>query len=174
MNDCESDIKRFECGRLEKKTQATDTSEALPTQQGRTIECLSLKFQDLDNKCKKQIVRVTELQSDDFHLDRTLYFACRDDRERLCERISSGNGRVYKCLMKQKFNQLMSRKCQAELTRRQKIIVEDYNSDRSLVMACRNDIIRHECRKDLRNNNNSEPYQMASVMLCLETAIRDG
>lgn len=38
--------------------------------------------------CKKAILRVAELSSDDFHLDRHLYFACRDDRERFCENVS--------------------------------------------------------------------------------------
>lgn len=38
--------------------------------------------------CKKSIMRVAELSSDDFHLDRYLYFACRDDRERFCETVS--------------------------------------------------------------------------------------
>ena len=169
VQDCEADIQKYECGRLEKESK----TQSLPTEQGKTIECLSLKFQDLENKCKKQIVRVTELQSDDFHLDRVLYFACRDDRERFCERISSGNGRVYKCLMKQKFNELMSKECQKELTRRQKIIVEDYKSDKSLVMACKSDIINSGCRKELRANV-SEPMQMAGIILCLESSIRDG
>jgi golgi apparatus protein 1 len=169
VQDCDSDIKRLECGRIEKDS----SSQQAPTEQGKTLECLSLKFQDLENKCKKQIVRVTELQSDDFHLDRVLYFACREDRERFCERISSGNGRVYKCLMKQKFNELMSKECQKELTRRQKIIVEDYKSDKSLVIACKNDIIKSDCRKELRANV-SDPIKMAGVILCLESAIRDG
>lgn len=37
--------------------------------------------------CKKSIMRVAELSSDDFHLDRHLFFACRDDRERFCENV---------------------------------------------------------------------------------------
>lgn len=38
--------------------------------------------------CKKAIMRVAELSSDDFHLDRHLYFSCREDRERFCENVS--------------------------------------------------------------------------------------
>lgn len=38
--------------------------------------------------CKKAIMRVAELSSDDFHLDRYLYFSCREDRERFCENVS--------------------------------------------------------------------------------------
>lgn len=39
--------------------------------------------------CKKAIMRVAELSSDDFHLDRYLYFSCREDRERFCENVST-------------------------------------------------------------------------------------
>jgi len=48
------------------------------------------------------------MQSDDYHLDRALYYACREDRERLCSRVASGNGRVYRCLYEQKFNNMMT------------------------------------------------------------------
>ena len=167
INDCQNDINKYDCGRLEK------ANDNLPTQQGKTIECLSKKFQDLEDTCKKQIVRITELQSDDFHLDRPLYFACREDRERLCESITSGEGRVYKCLMKNKFNQLMSKQCQEQLTRRQKIIAQDVKADKSLILACKKDIIQHNCRKELRTSN-SETLQLPALILCLEGAVRDG
>lgn len=42
----------------------------------------------IKDDCKKAIMRVAELSSDDFHLDRYLFFACRDDRERFCENVS--------------------------------------------------------------------------------------
>lgn len=51
---------------------------------------------------------MAELQADDYQLDRQLYFACREDRERLCSSIVPGNGEVYKCLFKHKFDQQMS------------------------------------------------------------------
>ena len=48
------------------------------------------------------------MQSDDYHLDRALYRACREDRERFCSNVAGGNGRVYRCLYEQKFNNMMS------------------------------------------------------------------
>ena len=48
------------------------------------------------------------MQSNDYHLDRALYYACRDDREHLCAHVTGGNGRVYRCLYAQKFNRMMS------------------------------------------------------------------
>ena len=48
------------------------------------------------------------MQSDDYHLDRALYFACRDDRERFCSQVLSGSGRVFRCLYEHKLNVMMS------------------------------------------------------------------
>lgn len=53
--------------------------------------------------------RLAELQADDFHLDRALFFACREDREKFCEKTRAGEGRVYKCLMKYKMERGMSK-----------------------------------------------------------------
>ena len=46
--------------------------------------------------------RLAELQADDFHLDRPLYFACRNAREIFCRNLKAGDGRIYKCLMRNK------------------------------------------------------------------------
>lgn len=59
------------------------------------MQCLNNKLSNVTNlsqqerdyiknfpeKCFLQVNRLTELQSDDFHLDRPLFFACREDRE---------------------------------------------------------------------------------------------
>lgn len=45
------------------------------------------KAHQIKDVCKKSIMRVAELSADDFHLDRYLYFSCRDDRERFCENV---------------------------------------------------------------------------------------
>ena len=41
-------------------------------------------------------------QSQDYHLDRALFFACKSDREIFCEKVISGDGRVYTCLLRNK------------------------------------------------------------------------
>lgn len=73
------------------------------------MSCLSSKHQLLSSVCLKHISRLAEMQSDDFQLDRALYTACRADRERFCPRVPTGNGRVYRCLYEQKFNNMMSK-----------------------------------------------------------------
>ena len=72
------------------------------------MSCLSERHPELTASCRKEIFRLAEMQSSDYHLDRALYYACRDDRERLCGKVPSGNGQVYRCLYEQKFNSIMS------------------------------------------------------------------
>ena len=63
------------------------------------MACLN-RQPNLRPKCKKQLLLVAELQADDYHLDRPLYYACKDDREILCEKTVAGDGRIFKCLYK--------------------------------------------------------------------------
>jgi len=49
-------------------------------------------------------------QADDYHLDRPLYFACREDRERFCSQVQAGNGQVFQCLLMNKHDQRMKPK----------------------------------------------------------------
>ena len=60
--------------------------------------------------CEKQILRVADLQSEDYHLDRQVYYACRMDREKLCSDVKAGEGQVYKCLFSKKEDGGMSHK----------------------------------------------------------------
>jgi len=62
----------------------------------------------LNTDCKLQLLRVAELQSDDYHKDRRLFLACRDDRETFCHNVRAGSGNVYKCLFQHKFDLKMT------------------------------------------------------------------
>lgn len=75
--------------------------------QGKILECLVNKIGDLYDGCRKQLLRVVELQADDYYLDRQLYYVCREDRERFCVDVSVGGGKIYECLFKYKFDKMM-------------------------------------------------------------------
>ena len=79
-----------------------------PHTQGHTLDCLGLHVGDLDTMCKRQILRIAELQADDYHLDRPLFYACRDDREKFCPKTKAGNGKVFRCLYRHKLERYMS------------------------------------------------------------------
>ncbi|CAG2104936.1 unnamed protein product [Medioppia subpectinata] len=158
---CAKDIDDLKCGRIDTNSESTHT-------QGETIECLEKSADKLSPKCEHQILRIAELQSDDFHLDRGLYFACRDDREKFCHRIQSGDGRVYRCLMKHKLERDLSRGCREKLFQREMLAVRDYKVAHGLAKACKQDIRTYRCREDTSDH---KEIRLAQILLCLENAV---
>ncbi|KAF3855356.1 hypothetical protein F7725_023411, partial [Dissostichus mawsoni] len=124
----------------------------------------------IKDECKKSIMRVAELSSDDFHLDRYLYFSCREDRERFCENTLAGEGRVYKCLFNHKFEEAMSEKCREALTTRQKLIAQDYKVSYSLAKACKSDLRKYRCSAD-SNVPRAREARLSYLLLCLESCV---
>uniref|UniRef100_A0A669DS99 Golgi apparatus protein 1 n=1 Tax=Oreochromis niloticus TaxID=8128 RepID=A0A669DS99_ORENI len=151
--------------------------------QGEVIACLEkalvreVEQQDrahpIKEECQKAILRVAELSSDDFHLDRHLYFSCRDDRERFCQNIQAGEGKVYKCLFNHKFEEAMSEKCRDALTTRQKLISQDYRVSYSLAKACKLDLRKQRCSLDTSLPRAREA-RLSYLLLCLEAAVHRG
>nr|XP_045603883.1 Golgi apparatus protein 1-like [Procambarus clarkii] len=175
VNNCKEEIEKFKCGRVDV------AHEGQPHSQGSTIECLTNHASQLNppdpnkqlgRQCHKQILRLAELQSDDFHLDRALFFACREDREKFCENIRSGEGRVYKCLMKHKTERGMSKECVDQISRRQQLTVQDYRVNRGIVRACRSAISENSCRKG--SSDDIHEVKLSRILLCLENALRKG
>ena len=66
--------------------------------QGQTLECLARLVDKLTDTCRRQVILVSKLQADDFHLDRPLYYACSDDSENLCGSVNPGKGAIFECL----------------------------------------------------------------------------
>lgn len=162
---CSHDIDKFKCGRLDPDADTKGHT------QGATIECLEQHASKLDQECRREILRVAELQSDDFHLDRALYFACRDDRERFCASVQSGDGRVYRCLLRQKSHRDMSETCREKLFQREMLVVHDYKVSKGLAKACKEDIRAYKCRAD---TSGRREIRLAQILLCLENAMQLG
>ncbi|TRY85806.1 hypothetical protein DNTS_011855 [Danionella cerebrum] len=176
MDQCKEDINKMHCG-------SVSTGEKDLHSQGETIACLEkglvTEAEDqpgsyrIREECKKAIMRVAELSSDDFHLDRHLFFSCREDRERFCENTPAGEGKVYKCLFNHKFEETMSEKCKDALSTRQKLIVQDYKVSYSLAKACKPDLRKHRCNMDTAMPRAREA-KLSYLLLCLEAAVHRG
>uniref|UniRef100_A0A3P9HKZ8 Golgi apparatus protein 1 n=1 Tax=Oryzias latipes TaxID=8090 RepID=A0A3P9HKZ8_ORYLA len=176
MDKCKEDINLLHCGSI-------NVGQKDIHSQGEVIACLEkalVKEAEQQNhihpikeECQKAILRVAELSSDDFHLDRHLYFACRDDRERFCLNVQAGEGRVYKCLFNHKFEEAMSEKCRDALTTRQKLISQDYRVSYSLAKACKLDLKKQHCSLDTTLPRAREA-RLSHLLLCLEAAVHRG
>uniref|UniRef100_A0A671VWJ9 Golgi apparatus protein 1 n=1 Tax=Sparus aurata TaxID=8175 RepID=A0A671VWJ9_SPAAU len=177
MDKCKEDINSLHCGSINVGHKDVHS-------QGEVISCLEKALvkeaeqQDaharpIKEECQKAILRVAELSSDDFHLDRHLYFSCRDDRERFCQSIQGGEGKVYKCLFNHKFEEAMSEKCRDALTTRQKLISQDYRVSYSLAKACKLDLRKQRCSLDT-NLPRAREARLSYLLLCLEAAVHRG
>uniref|UniRef100_A0A672JV33 Golgi apparatus protein 1 n=1 Tax=Sinocyclocheilus grahami TaxID=75366 RepID=A0A672JV33_SINGR len=175
MDKCKDDINKLHCG-------SVNTGDKDIHSQGEVIACLEKGLVSeaeeqpaitIKEDCKKSIMRVAELSSDDFHLDRHLYFACREDRERYCENTPAGEGKVYKCLFNHKFEESMSDKCKDALSTRQKLIAQDYKVSYSLAKACKPDLRKYRCNMDTAMPRAREA-KLSYLLLCLEAAVHRG
>ncbi|XP_012945019.1 Golgi apparatus protein 1 [Aplysia californica] len=172
VSDCNEDIAKYHCGRLEPSEE--DDS---PHSQGHVVACLNKK-DDLQTKCKTALLKVAEIQADDYHLDRPLYYACKADREVLCATTVAGSGQVFKCLYNHMGDKLMSKKCRVKLEERQQLIAEDVKADKSFYESCKKDIKENGCAKkrDIKNHPDEleEDLNRSNILLCLEQAQNNG
>ncbi|KAM8895295.1 Golgi apparatus protein 1-like isoform 1-T1 [Spinachia spinachia] len=176
MDKCRDDINRLRCG-------SVNVGHKDVHSQGEVISCLERalvneaeqqdRSRPIREECQRAILWVAELSSDDFHLDRHLYFSCRDDRERFCQNTQAGEGKVYKCLFNHKFEEAMSEKCRDALTTRQKLISQDYRVSYSLAKACKTDLRKQRCSLDT-NLPRAREARLSYLLLCLEAAVHRG
>ncbi|ESO11293.1 hypothetical protein HELRODRAFT_116840 [Helobdella robusta] len=167
---CQADITRLKCGRVEGQQE-----EDAYHNQGNTLTCLEKKLSDLQPNCRDELLRVAELQADDYHNDRwQLYFACRNDRERLCGDVQSGQGRVYECLFKKKMSPDMSEKCRDMLILRQRLQQEDYKVNLRLAQSCQEEVVENNCMRHIDRIARFPNARMSAILLCLEAGMKEG
>ncbi|XP_071959006.1 Golgi apparatus protein 1-like isoform X2 [Antedon mediterranea] len=168
---CKEDITTNNCGDVSHPVLDKSAKRPPPHTQGAVIKCLETHSSTLHDTCKKQVLRVAELAANDYHLDRPLYFACRDDRDRFCDDVNAGQGKVYKCLMKHKFEKEMKEECRTELTKKQKLTAQDYRVNVNLQRKCKPEIKKFQC--DARNSKDHN-IKLSVILLCLELNIKQG
>lgn len=162
MRDCEDDVNRLNCGRLN-----TDNNKL---SQGLTIACLQNNIETLSGECKKGVLKLSEFQGDNIRSDRQLFLACSNDAIRFCPDVKFGSGLVYKCLLRFRNDPLLSKHCGDQLLRRDKLIASDYKVSRGLVKSCRDEIKLHHCRRGVSEDKD---VRVSQIILCLETVAKN-
>lgn len=64
----------------------------------------------------------------------------------------------------------MSAHCQQELTRRDRILAQDYKASRGLARSCKDDIRINHCRRGVSEDKN---VRLAQILLCLESVYKN-
>uniref|UniRef100_A0A0N4ZII0 Golgi apparatus protein 1 n=1 Tax=Parastrongyloides trichosuri TaxID=131310 RepID=A0A0N4ZII0_PARTI len=178
LNKCKNAIQKLQCGSIQPPKE--NKFIRIPHSQGSTLECLikaMTKKQhnepklEIDEECKHEIFRISELQSEDFHLDRPLFFACRDDREKFCHNVQSGDGKVFECLIQHRTDPKMEPGCAALLAERAQLVGEDYKLAHPLVKACEAELKNYNCVPNKQALAMSQNYHLTQVLLCLENGL---
>lgn len=162
MRDCESDVKRLMCGRLNTDNQKLS--------QGETIACLQNNVNTVTEECKKGILKLSEFQGENIKSDRQLFLYCSNDAIHFCPDVKFGSGLVYKCLLRFRDDPSMTKHCSEQLSRRDKLIANDYKVSRGLAKACREEIKLHHCRRGVSEDKD---VRLAQIILCLETVAKN-
>lgn len=164
LEHCTDDIRNQKCGRIDPDNYS----------QSKTLNCLQDKIMVLKSEeCKKEVFRLSELQSSSIKLDALLFIDCANDYSRYCSTFTTGTGRVIPCLMRKFLTDPSSieKKCGQHLMRRQKLIAADFRVSRGLLRSCKDDIKKGHCR---RQNSNDKTVRLAQILLCLENLMKNG
>lgn len=157
---CEKDVQDLSCGKIDSQGPS----------QIKTIACLQSNILKVSDSCKREVFRLSEIQSDNIKLDQQLYLDCVEDYSKLCSQFSAGSGQVFHCLVRQD-PQKLSSKCKESLSRREKLISQDYKVSKGLMRSCREDIKRTHCRKQ---TSSDKTIRLAQILLCLENIAKNG
>ncbi|XP_050307543.1 Golgi apparatus protein 1 [Anthonomus grandis grandis] len=161
LKQCEDDVKKLSCGAIH--------SNGLSSQVG-TVICLQNNILQVSENCKREVLKLSELQSDNIKLDQQLFSDCAEDYSRYCYRFQPGSGQVFHCLARQQPENLR-KQCKDSLFRRQKLISTDYKVSKGLMRSCREDIKKTHCRKQ---TSSDKTVRLAQILLCLENIDRNG
>ncbi|KAF7495721.1 Golgi apparatus protein 1 [Sarcoptes scabiei] len=116
--------------------------------QNNTIQCLQNHLDQLASVCHDEIIKISELQSNDIHLDKPLFLACRADH-----------------------HPDMDDDCKKKMIEREMLISKDYKISRSLEQSCKHHIKSFECRKNAKGR---KQIRLSQILLCLEGAHAKG
>jgi len=162
---CNVDVKLLKCGQLISGSDDENQHE----QEG-VISCLEGKIDEVRKECKDQITHVAELQADDYHLDRPLFYACQDARDRFCHDVKSGEGRVYKCLLQHINEEMFGEECSRKLHERQNLMQENKKTNYALWHSCQPDFEKYKCAE----KGLSEHGEASNLLLCLQEKVAEG
>ncbi|KAK6025173.1 cysteine rich repeat-containing domain protein, partial [Ostertagia ostertagi] len=143
----------------------------VPHTQGMALECL-INYVVKHGKKQSElplayVMRLVEMQTEDFHLDRPLFFACRQDRERYCKEVVAGKGKIFECLMMNRNDQFMEPECARLLAERAYMMGRNYRMAHPLVKACANEMKEYKCEPQ-DELESAAHYHLTWILLCLE------
>uniref|UniRef100_A0AC34Q7S5 Golgi apparatus protein 1 n=1 Tax=Panagrolaimus sp. JU765 TaxID=591449 RepID=A0AC34Q7S5_9BILA len=181
VEKCGEYVAKLGCGTLTRNS--AHKGAKVPHSQGATLECFIDKLvnmpkeheatlKSVSNECRHEVMRIAELQSDDWHLDRPLFFACRQDRERFCSEIPAGDGKVFQCLLEHRTDKFMEPSCSKILSERAGLMGQDAHLAHPLTNSCQNEMKEYQCNLQ-PGYQSSVNFHLSWLLLCLENSLHN-
>ncbi|GFR46876.1 hypothetical protein Agub_g8517 [Astrephomene gubernaculifera] len=105
---------------------------------GTVLRCLTERQEDIKNSaCKQEVLYFEKMEVSNYHNDVILAAACRDDVQKFCAEVESGEGRMHECLRAHRTE--LSDSC-----RREELLLEEQEAENvelrpGLLRTCRNE-----------------------------------
>ncbi|KAF8362128.1 hypothetical protein PRIPAC_89051, partial [Pristionchus pacificus] len=175
ISKCQRDIERHGCAVI--TPDKAHEKVRVPHTQGMALECLIQKViavektpnerGNLQDDCRHEVMRLAEMQAEDFNLDRPMFFACRSDREKYCRDVPAGSGKIFECLLFNRHDQFMQPECAKILAERAHLMGRDYRMAHPLTKACQEEMTNYKCEPQA-NLESAAHFHLNWIMLCLE------
>ncbi|XP_047987444.1 Golgi apparatus protein 1 [Leguminivora glycinivorella] len=160
LKACNDDIQAYTCGRIPPDFRSLSQSQ--------TLKCLETK-ETLKPECNAEITALKELKYSTLQMDKIVFVACNLDHKTFCPDEVPGSWLMYKCLVRHKYENAMTKRCQDQLFYDQRNMVMNYKASKGLVRSCKEDIRKYHCRKGVVDDKD---VRLAQILLCLENVSR--
>ncbi|CAH0726486.1 unnamed protein product, partial [Brenthis ino] len=161
LKNCFDDIEAHSCGRV--------PSDPKTLSQTFTLKCLQNLMDTLHPKCQSEITALKEMKYTTLQIDKLVFAACNTDQKNFCPEEVPDSLLMYKCLVRHKYENAMTKQCQDQLFYLQRNMVMNYKNSKSLVKSCKEDIRKYHCRKGVVEDKD---VRLAQILLCLENVSR--
>ncbi|CAG9567418.1 unnamed protein product [Danaus chrysippus] len=162
LKNCLDDVEAHECGRI--------PPDPTTLSQTHTLKCLQKFEMSLNPNCQSEISSLKEMKYNTLHLDKMIFAACNLDQKNFCPDEVPDSLLLYKCLVRHKYENGMSKRCQDQLFYTQRTMVQNYKMSKGLVKSCKEDIRKYHCRKGVVEDKD---VRLAQILLCLENVTRN-
>ncbi|XP_047506857.1 Golgi apparatus protein 1 [Pieris napi] len=163
VKNCYDDIQALSCGRIPPDPKTLS--------QMHTLRCIQNHEQNLRPECQSEITSLEEIKYNSLQLDKLVFAVCNIDQRNFCPDEVPGSLLMYKCLIRHKYENGMTKRCQDQLFYAQRNIVLNYKMSKGLVKSCKEDIRKYHCRKGVVDDKD---VRLAQILLCLENVARNG
>lgn len=136
VSDFRNDVMLAEACKADVESYCADVEPG----DGRVLDCLRNNRANLNERCRKEELRLSQLQAKDVRLRPRLMKLCGEEMVVFCKDIKPGSGRMFTCLLENAQKSGFGSACTEEVIKREDLMKTDYRLDAGVSENCKTDI----------------------------------